>query len=171
MEKTYKVPLIIVGQCYCDTQPITVSVMCDDTEVFQQSYDAGVKHDFRIDQEVELKPNEGRNQIKISWSSAIESPEKFLDLYKISLNKQSIPPHSAVYKPYENEYIQSMMQGSDQDAKHIKDQIYNPGNRFGWYGDVCYIYRLITDRIQENQITPDWHETIGGLQRKIYATE
>ena len=100
--KAYDVPLYILGKCFCDTESIKLQVSCDDIIVYEQIFSPGKEQKFKID---------------------AESPVKFLDLYKIVLNNQQIMPHSAVYKPYETDYIKEMLQGNEQDQKTIKENI------------------------------------------------
>ena len=164
--KAYDVPLYILGKCFCDTESIKFQVSCDDVIVYEQIFSPGKEQKFKIDQNIQVIANDRNNMLKLSWKADAESPVKFLDLYKIVLNNQQIMPHSAVYKPYETDYIKEMLQGNEQDQKTIKEKIYYPGNRFGWYGDLKFAFTIGTKQTLNKKV--DWQDVIGGHQKKIY---
>ena len=166
-----RVPFYILGQFFCDISSTSLDIFVNDNMIYQNQNLVNSIHKFKIDEQVSFNLLD-RNKLRFVWQSTKESSNKFLDLYKIIINNQQVHTHSALYKPYINDYIQSQLQGSIEQQKNIKDKIFYPGNKYGWYGEIIFSFSFMNKKhVDTQEKTLGWQRIIGNFDTKIFLDE
>lgn len=145
-----------------------IKIEVNEKSVFEKSFTKGKEHDYRITDDFDyVRP--GLNFIKILWNGERECENKFLKVFRLVVNDQSIPNYNARIDPIENEYIKDLKSTKQGMTAYKKRILYN-GHHFGWYG--TYRFQFVIDPHLLKKSRPSYSAILGtGIIPDVIYTE
>lgn len=118
-----------------------IKIEIDKKVFFEKELAKNKEHQLKLSDYFDYE-NPGTKTIKITWEGQQECEDKFMKIYRITINDQHIAPHSVMMTPTPNEYIQNL-QATKEGLAFYRKKILNPGHKNGWYG--IYKFKFIID--------------------------
>ena len=136
----YTLPIYLVAKLYADTTHM-VSILCNNTLIYEHTYEPGIEHTLKIDQTHDFQ----RSDVKkfcIKWQGQTECENKYFKFKRLIVNQQEIGSDKSVYAPYPVEYFNSLNQ------EDLNSKIKYHGHEYGWFGDINFVF-LLADRTEK----------------------
>lgn len=156
-------------KAFHDLAEHTLKINFDDKIVYEKTLEPNVVHHIKLNEHFDFSTS-GRKTIKIDWNGAVDSGDKYVLLDKWVINNQLIGEYNCIYQPYENDYFEVMK--TTNEWKKIEEKIFNPGNRFGWFGTMTWEF-LLGNRIElkKTEIADVPEVLLSVNLRKVYLDE
>ncbi len=113
-----------------------------------------------------VKP--GSNTLTITWNGQQDCENKYLNIRKVLINQQHLPPFKVMMNPIENDYIRNL-KSTDEGLSAFRKQLFNPGYRHGWYG--TYTFRFAIDPASISDESPQALVSATGIRSDYILTD
>ena len=135
---------------------------------YEKHFIQGKEHRIKISDYFNYE-SAGKKQLKLTWNGDKESADKYLKIFRVIVNEQHIAPHTVLIEPYTNEYIERL-KTSDNGKKFLKDKIFYPGHRHGWYGEYTFQF-LVDPRDMRDQKEESLKNACGITSERVFSDE